>query len=135
MSDFGLFTSKFRQSTNLLRDFDRALRYLKRSESHGDSQDAIPVGAILTVLKPISKMLEGNLSESTSFDEESVIEILYRRHGKFWQAYKERVIKLTNELESGKTKVSEDEFSTLNDIADAISIECATLFKRIGRHP
>src|SRR3989442_1565469 len=126
MSDFGLFASRFRDSTNSLRLFDEALRYFKQSKSRSDSdQTPVQLGKLLSVLRPVTELLEGRLSDSRDFDEQNVIETLQLRHPQDWQRFRTQMVQLTVKLKSGQTSLGKDDFVILNDVADAIDTECA----------
>jgi len=133
MSNFGLFASKFHDSTNSLRQFDEALRYLKRPNILKESPETqVHIQRLLFVLRPIAETLNGRLSETVNFDERSIVEILHQRQMKDWQRSKELIIQLTDKLVSGELDISETDFKMLNDIADAIDTECANLFRRMS---
>src|SRR2546422_11052299 len=104
MSDFGLFASRFRDSTNSLKLFDEALRYFKRSKSSGDSNETpAQLGKLLSVLRPVTELLEGRLSDSRDFDEQSVIDILSRRQPQGWQRFRTQMVQLIRKLSAGET--------------------------------
>ncbi len=133
MSDFGLFASRFRDSANSLRLFDEALRYFKQSKTRSDSdQTPAQLGKLLSVLRPVTELLEGRLSDSRDFDEQNVVETLHRRHPQDWQRFRTQIVQLTLKLKSGQTGLGKDDFVILNDVADAIDTECASLFRRMS---
>ncbi len=133
MSDLGLFAARLHQSTDSLRRFDEAMRYFKKVNAREDSAEAPNQLRKLTfVLEPIAELLNGKLSRVTGFDEKSIVEILHLRHSKDWQEYREHILSLAARLESGHTSFDTHEFELLNDVADAVDSECATLFKRIS---
>ncbi len=136
MSDFGLLATRFNENTILLRKFDEALRYFKEKEKPerkaGTSEQK---ENLLYVLRPVSETIEGLLSKSTVLDEQKIIDILKRRRIKDWQRYKEQIVQLTSKLSVGNVTLSQEDFELLNDVADAIDIECASLFRRMSRRP
>lgn len=136
MSDFGLLASRFNDNTNLLRNFDVALRYFKKLDIYEDStQTSEHVEKLLYVLKPVSETLNGFLSKTMSFDEQKITAILKQRRIRDWLEFKEHLIRLTDSLSSGETRMNQDDFEVLNDVADAIDMECANLFRRISGRP
>jgi hypothetical protein len=133
MSDFGLFASRFRDSSNSLRLFDEALRYFKQSKAKSDSDQApVQRGKLLSVLRPVTELLQGRLSDSRDFDEQNVVETLQRRHPQDWQRFRTQMVQLTVKLKSAQTSLGKDDFVILNDVADAIDTECASLFRRMS---
>lgn len=133
MSDFGLFASRFRDSTNSLRLFDEAIRHFKRSEQVSDSTETYAqLAKLLSVLRPVSELLEGRLSESRGFDEYNVVDTLRRRHAEDWHTFRTHVLRLTLRLESKEATVKDADLTILNDVADAIDKECASLFRRMS---
>ena len=136
MSDFGLLASRFSENTILLRKFDEALRYFKEKEKPerkvGTSEQK---ENLLYVLRPVSETIEGLLSKSTVLDEQKIVDILKRRRITQWQRYKEQIVKLTSKISSENVPLSQEDFELLNDVADAIDIECASIFRRISGRP
>lgn len=133
MTNCGLYAHRFHHTTNSLRRFDEALRYFKRTNvQEGSNETLEQTQKLLFALKPIAELLNGQLSETMNFDEHSVVEILWQRHARDWQRYKESIIQLTNELTSGNRILTNNDFEILNDVADAIDTECANLFRRMS---
>jgi hypothetical protein len=133
MSDLSTFISRFHDNTNLLKQFDEALRYFKHLSIQEDLEKTQKqLQKLLLILRPISEILKGRLSDTLRFDEQSVIEILQQRHIKDWQHYKEYIITLADKLSSGNTNLTENDYNILNDVADAIDTECANLFRRLS---
>jgi hypothetical protein len=133
MSDFGLFASRFRESTSSLKSFDEAIRYFRKADTKKDTSDnRVQLQKLLLVLDPVATSLEGRLSESMNFDELSVVQILRQRRMRNWQRYSENVIRLADELRSGEVNLRKDDFEVLNDVADAVNTECSSLFRRMS---
>ena len=133
MSDFGLLATRFNENTILLRRFDDALRFFKEENAQKDTIKTLKQKEnLLEVLKPVSETLAGLLSRSTGLDEQKIVDILKRRQMKDWQRYRDRVTRLTDKLSSGNVSLTQDDFEVLNDVADAIDTECASLFRRIS---
>jgi hypothetical protein len=136
MSDFGLLASRFSENTILLRKFDEALRYFKDKEKpRGKVGYLEQKENLLYVLRPVSETIEGMLSKSTVLDEQKIVDILKRRRITDWQRYKEQIVKLTSRISSEDVSLGQGDFELLNDVADAIDIECASLFRRISGRP
>lgn len=134
MSDFGLLASRFSENTMLLRKFDEALRYFKEKPHEKSGYDEQKEN-LLYVLRPVSETIEGVLSKGTILDEQKIVDILKRRRITEWQRYKEEIVKLTFRISSENISLSQEDFELLNDVADAIDIECASLFRRISGRP
>lgn len=133
MSDLSSFISRFHDNTNLLKQFDDALRYFKHLTRQEDPEKTKKqLQKLLLILKPIGELLNGRLSDTLRFDEQSIIEILQQRHPKDWQQYRGHVIALADKLNSGNTNFTENDYNVLNDIADAVDTECANLFRRLS---
>ncbi len=133
MSDFGLFASRFRESTASLKSFDEAVRYFRKLDVDYDSHETQEqLRKLLLVLNPVADSLNGKLSDSMNFDELGVVEILRRRRAKDWQRYQDGIIRLAGTLRSGETRLSKIDFEVLNDVGDAIDTECTSLFRRMS---
>ena len=87
---------------------------------------------MLRILDPIKQNLEGELSQSISIDEHSVTEILRQKHDRDWQQFKKSVLEITLKISEGKANFSVSEIEILDEIADAVDMECAQLFKKIS---
>ena len=137
MSDFGVFASRLQINNKSLKEFESGLRYIRTRKPNATTaeQDAEYIKKITSVMDPIVENLNGNLSKSMLIDDQNVVDILRHRKLKNWQIYKEELIKLLEKLLAKNLEVSSSEMSTLNDIADAMEIECSKLFKRMGRFP
>jgi hypothetical protein len=85
-----------------------------------------------SVLRPLSGLLNGNLSETIAVDEQAILEVLQRRHFNDWQEYQARIIDLTHRISVMDTNMTKVDFDVLDDIADAIDMQCARLFRRIS---
>ena len=133
MTEIGLMASRLHENTSSLRQFDEALRYLKRNkfevEMHRDSEE---LGIIISVIEPLVKNLDGRLSNAINIDEEGILSMLRRRHMNEWQNYRKHLFNLHSKLSSPESIITGEDFGILNDIADAMDVECADLFKRIG---
>jgi hypothetical protein len=84
------------------------------------------------VLKPVTEVLNGTLSGTAIFDEQFLVSTLRQRSTREWQLRRTEIIELTQKLMSGKYALSANDLSILNDVADAMGTECASLFRRIG---
>jgi hypothetical protein len=106
--------------------------FFKRNVNNNLQEREIELEKMLAVLKPISEMLNGRLSNAMDFDEHEVLEILQSRHTEDWQAYKTRLLRLVEKLTARETDFVDEDFEALNDVADAVDTQCATLFKKIS---
>ena len=133
MSDFGLFASRFRESTTSLKSFDEAVRYFRKIGVQANSPETQEhLRKLQLVLDPVVNSLKGKLSESMNFDELGVVEILRQRRTRDWQRYRQSVIQLAEKLGSGETGLNKADFDILNDVGDAIDTECTSLFRRMS---
>jgi hypothetical protein len=134
MGNTGLFASKYFLNTNSLKQFSSALRYLKQAINSDTNAElsGIEVQKLLIVLRPLNEALEGYISKSTLLDGQSVVDILNQKYSDNWQKYKTRITNITKMLESGEKKISTSDIEILEDIADAMDIECGILFRRIS---
>lgn len=136
MSDFGLLASRFNENTNLLRGFDEALRYFKESNiPRNPMQTSEQTEKLLYILRPVAEKLNGFLSKTMTFDEQTIVAILKQRRVKNWLRYQQQLIQITGNLSLGRTHLTKDDFEVLNDVADAMDTECANLFRRISGQP
>lgn len=133
LSNLGVLASKFNINNKSLKEFDESLRYFRGKEgklSTKDNEDAI--NKLLNVISPISNLINGVLSESTNVSESRVIDIIKERHSQNWPTYRERILELNSKLKSDKIKLTKDDFNLMNDIADALDLECTNLFHRMS---
>lgn len=136
MSDFGIFASRLQISNESLEEFEDALTYLRhRSQISSSDQDQEYVEKIQSVLNPITENLNGILSDSMLIEEKNMVEVLRRRQSKNWQEYKQHILQLSQKISSNQLLITKDDFVVLNDIADAMEIECSKLFRRMRRFP
>jgi hypothetical protein len=132
MTDLGAFASEFNVNSKALKLFNEALRTIKEPQrSQGRSIDSA-VDNLLLILRPIRTMISGRLSSSLMFDEVRVVELLHVRHEKDWQAFIERLSEITEKLPKSRFPLSNSDYDILNDVADAMDMQCAHLFKRIS---
>ena len=90
---------------------------------------------IKSLLNPITENLNGILSDSMLIEEKNMVEVLRRRQSKNWQEYKQQILQLSQKISSNQLLITKDDFVVLNDIADAMEIECSKLFRRMRRFP
>jgi hypothetical protein len=133
MGEFGLLASRLNDNTNLLRKFDEALRYFKKTKvEENSSETQHQAQKLLAVLKPVTVILDGQLSKSVDLDDRDIVELLQQRRLKDWQRYRNQIIRLTDKIESGNFEMTKGDYKMLDDVADAIDMQCANLFKRIS---
>lgn len=136
MSDFGIFASRLQFNNQSLEEFENALTYLRlRQLTVSTEQDVECINKIQSVLKPIVENLHGVLSDSMLIDDKNMVEILRRRQSHNWQTYKQQLFELSQKISSNQLTMTKVDFSVLNDIADAMEIECSKLFRRMRRFP
>lgn len=133
MGELGIYASKLSINIKSLKEFDEALRFIKgKNEMVRAGESAKAIDKLLTVINPISEAIKGNLSESTSITEHSIIHILKNRHEREWPVYKQRILELSSRMNSNKFRLGQNDFQLLNDIADGLDAECANLFHRMS---
>ena len=133
MGDLGVFASKLNISSVSLREFDDALRLLKKREEIVRAAEMEEhINKLLKVTNPISEAIKGELSASTEIDERRIVSIMKNRNSRNWPTYKERILQLDTKLKSPRFKLTRDDIDILNDIADALDIECGNLFRRLS---
>ncbi|RLE15099.1 hypothetical protein DRJ04_01135 [Candidatus Aerophobetes bacterium] len=134
MSNLGVIASKFNINSKSLREFDEALRFMKKEREIKRTSETVDViNRLLRVINPIADRIKEKLSESTVITERSVIDIIKERHSRDWPDYRENILKLESKLGYDKFQLSEVDFQILNDVADALDAECANLFHRMGK--
>jgi hypothetical protein len=115
-----------------LKDYDDALRYLKKKDISKNPETDAKIEKILRVVNPVSDAIQGKLSISIEIDENSVLDIIRQKHEKDWFLYKDKIVKLNHKLLNGDFELSRQDIDVLNDIGDALDVECGTLFKRLS---
>ncbi len=125
MGEMSVVASKFKKRSVSLREFDEVLRFLKQhKEVSKTAETEQRIDHILKVTEPISDVINGNLSNNTVIDEKRLVHNIKQRHEKDWYSYKEKILTLNNKLKEKKFTLSESDFEILNDIADALDMNC-----------
>ena len=132
MGTIGVYASRFNVNTKSLEAFDEAIRFFKEKKTADPTETRIMIGKLLDVLNPLVESIKGNLSESIAISERNVVDIVKGRNNRNWPTYKNRIQELHSKLGSTKLELSENDFKLLNDIADALDAECATLYRRMS---
>jgi hypothetical protein len=132
MGTIGVYASRFNVNTKSLEAFDEAIRFFKEKKTADPTETRIMIGKLLDVLNPLVESIKGNLSESIAISERNVVDIVKGRNNRNWPMYKNRIQELHSKLDSTKLELSENDFKLLNDIADALDAECATLYRRMS---
>lgn len=133
MGDMSVFASKFTRSSISLKEYDEVLRYLKKNKTIAKTEEIEErISNILKVIDPISEVIEGKLSRNTVIDERSIVRTIKQKHEKEWYSYKKKIIDLNSKLRKIRFTLTDKDFDLLNDIADALDIECGYLFKRLS---
>jgi len=128
-----VFASKFSSSSISLKEYDEVLRFLKKhKEVRKTPQIEVKIEKILRIITPVSEVIQGKLSDSTEIDENSVVNIIRHKHEKEWFSYKEIIVELNLKLQSERFELSNLDIDVLNDVGDALDVECSTLFKRLS---
>lgn len=133
MGEMSMFASKFSSSSISLKEYDEVLRFFKKhKEVKATPEIEAKIGKILRIITPLSEVIQGKLSDSTEIDENSVLNIVRQKHEKEWFSYKEIIVELNRKLQSERFELSKQDIDVLNDIGDALDVECGTLFKRLS---
>ena len=133
MGTLGIFASRFDVNTKTLEAYDEALRFIKKKEEIEKTPEVkANIDKILDVIEPILKNIEGNLSDSIAISDRSVLEIMKDRNEGEWPTYKMKLQHLYSKLTSNRFRLSKDDFRLLDDIADALDVECGNLFRRMS---
>lgn len=128
-----MFASKFSSSSISLKEYDEVLRFFKKhKEVKTTPKIEAKIEKILRIITPVSEVIQGKLSDSTEIDENSVLNIIRQKHEKEWFSYKEIIVELNLKLQSERFELSKQDIDVLNDIGDALDVECGTLFKRLS---
>jgi len=133
MGEMSVFASKFSSSSISLKEYDEVLRFFKKhKEVKKTPQIEAKIEKILRIITPVSEVIQGKLSDSTEIDENSVVNIIRHKHEKEWFSYKEIIVELNLKLQSERFELSHRDIDVLNDVGDALDVECSTLFKRLS---
>lgn len=133
MSKLGVIALRFDNNSRTLKDFDEALRHFReKTDIIKDSETEKYINRMLTVLTPISDAIKNKLSSTGEISDQNIVKILKSRHEKDWATYKSRLLKLADKVNSDKFQLSKLDYDILNDVADAIDVECNDLFNRMG---
>lgn len=116
-----------------MRKFDSALGHIKQiSSERNTTQKYNETNDILAVLKPIKKKLLGQNSNTLILNEDAVTAALNQSHQDDWQQFKNGLINLVEKLEGEHQSFSEYDVMILEDVADALDMECASLFRQMS---
>lgn len=133
MGEMSVVASKFNKRSVSLREFDEVLKFLKQEKQITKTFETEErIEHILKITEPISDVIKGNLSNNTIIDEKSLVYNIKQKHEKEWYSYKEDILVLNSKLKERKFTLSDNDFNILNDIADALDINCGNLFKRLS---
>jgi hypothetical protein len=132
MGTIGVYASRFNVNTRSLEAFDDAIRFFKEKRTIDPTETRMMIGKLLDVLNPLIESIKGNLSNSIAISERNVADIIKERNNRNWPLYKKRIQELPTRLGSAEHELSENDFNLLNDIADALDAECATLYRRMS---
>ncbi len=124
---------KLNQNIKILREFNSSLRFFRNIKEYNRKNENIKhFNNISIILDPVCYVIIGNLSKSTKINEDNVINTLKNRFRNNWLDYKDNLLKLKIKIDSENFFLTEDDFTLLNDIGDAINVECINLFRRLS---
>lgn len=124
---------KLNQNIKILREFNSSLRFFRNIKEYNRKNENIKhVNSISVIIDPVCDVIKGNLSKSTKINEDNIINTLKNRFRNNWLNYKDDLLKLKIKFDTESFFLTEDDFTLLNDIGDAINVECINLFKRLN---
>lgn len=133
MGSIGTVASKYCINTQSLKEFDRALTFLSSQKKPPKEEESVSaMRTILGVLQPIEQSMSRKLSTTKNLDDYEVVHILHQRHTSNWQDYSCKVQDLIKRFESFDSSITSTDMSILNDIADALDVQCAHLLNRMS---
>lgn len=135
MSDIGLFNAKFEINQNALAEFDSALRIAKSVSGVAESEKLKVIKQISNVLLPIVAAIENQPTTAPGINEQNILAILHKaateKKGLDWLGYKNNIQAIFEKVRKEDLVFTNSEFSILNDIGDALDIECNRYYQRI----
>ena len=133
MGHIGMIAIKLNQNIKILREFNSSLRFFRNIKEYNRKNENIKhVNNISVIIDPVCDVIKGNLSKSTKINEDNIINTLKNRFRNNWLNYKDDLLKLKIKFDTESFFLTEDDFTLLNDIGDAINVECINLFNRLN---
>lgn len=132
MSEIGIFATRLENSSTTLKNFDFSLRAIKNRRKINKDEEGLKItNDLLAVITPIAEGIQGNLSNSININERNIICILKELHSREWNLMKNEIVQINSSLKLNKFTISSSNLKILENIADALDIECANIFQRI----
>ena len=114
------------------KDFDDSIRFFRINKKISDDEHYLSyLDNFLLVLGPIVNVINGSLPKSPLIDEISIINTLKEKYSQRWVKFIEKLKTLEKKISSKNLLITSNDISILNDIGDAINIECIKYFNRI----
>ena len=133
MGSIGTVASKYCINTQSLNEFDQAFTLLSSQKKPAKGEDSVSaIRTILGILQPIEQSMSRKLSTNQNLDDYEIVNILHQRHTSNWQDYSSKVQGLIKRLEKFDISITSTDMSILNDIADALDVQCAHLLNRMS---
>lgn len=133
MGHIGMIAIKLNQNIKLLREYNSSLRFFRNLKDYNKKEDNMEyIEKISAILNPVCNVIVGNLSNSTKLNEDNIIKTLKKRFKNNWLNYKDNLLNLKTKLDSERFFLTEKDFTLLNDVGDAINVECINLFNRLN---
>ncbi|MHA1251867.1 MAG: hypothetical protein ACTSRP_17895 [Candidatus Helarchaeota archaeon] len=129
MGNLGIYFSRYKTNSDTLKKFDIAIQQIKKNIKDFPKETIIK--DILDVIEPISERIDGHFTTSTLLDDEGIINILKEKFHENWFQFIEKIHYLRKKLTLKDLNFTEDDFEVLENIADAIDIECENLFQKM----
>lgn len=136
MSDLGLLATQLAHTTRYAEDLDAVLLHLKRAYAEAAPHSAIEVrDRLLNLLVDVLGGFEGNDGRQGFHLREETVESIRSKHSTDWEAFIRTLKGIQEDAEHGALVLSAMQLQCLEDVAQALDVECSLLFERMqGRH-
>jgi len=135
MSDVGLFNALFETNMRSLETFDEAIKFFKKHNKESSVNKQKAISALTNVLSPIVEAIDKRPGTSTAVNEVNILNILQKtvaeKRGNDWHKYQAAIKLLLYRITSEDVNLTDAEYALLNDIGDALDIECNRYYQRI----
>jgi hypothetical protein len=133
-SELGALASRFDSNSRSLREFDEALRTVRRQRKMKRTPETErTLEGIKKVVFPVAQSIENKLPESTDINENRVIDIVRKRHSHDWPSFRSGILNLDRAIRNpGDLDMSDEDIEILNELANALDAECNSIFQKMG---
>jgi len=131
MSDVSVFATKFNSNSKSLREFEKSLDFLRGKDKVLSTPESEPYLQVIThFVKSVTESMAGTFKTTCDISL-SVSAILKEWHDCDWPTYSQQMSRLAEKLQQQSFSLSDEDFSLLNDVADAMDSECQSLVRRM----